>query len=71
MSDFIVHWKTNQSLEYQLPNVVAAMTKKEIYQVKIIPTDETWIGITYQEDKEIAAKLLQKLHLDGTYKTVL
>jgi hypothetical protein len=47
------------------------MTKKEIYQVKIIPTDETWIGITYQEDKEIAAKLLQKLHLDGTYKTVL
>ncbi len=71
LSDFIVHWKTNQSLEYQLPNVVAAMTKKEIYQVKIIPTDETWIGITYQEDKEIAAELLQKLHLDGTYKTVL
>jgi hypothetical protein len=63
--------KTNQSLEYQLPNVVAAMTKKGIYQVKVIPTDETWIGITYQEDKEIAAELLQKLNLDGTYKTVL
>ena len=50
--------KINQSgknafIEYQLPNVVAAMTKKGIYQVKVIPTDETWIGITYQEDKEI------------------
>ncbi len=71
LSDFIVHWKTNQSLEYQLPNVVAAMTKKGIYQVKVIPTNEMWIGITYQEDKEIAAQLLQKLHREGTYKTVL
>lgn len=71
LSDFIVHWKTNQSLEYQLPNVVAAMTKKGIYQVKIITTNEMWIGITYQEDKKIAAQLLQKLHLEGTYKMVL
>lgn len=70
LARFITTWKDNQTLEYQLPNVVTAMIKKGVYQIRVIPTNEEWIGITYKEDKENAAKLLEKLHLEGKYNAV-
>jgi hypothetical protein len=33
----------------------------------VIPTNEEWIGITYQEDKQKAIAQLKKLHDSGIY----
>ncbi len=64
---FIQKWQSNSALEYQLPNVVAAMIKAGIYKISVIPTNEEWIGITYQDDKQKAIAQLKKLHDSGIY----
>ncbi|OAZ03764.1 NDP-sugar synthase [Flavobacterium succinicans] len=64
---FIQKWQANLGIEYQLPNVVTAMIEASIYQISVIPTNEEWIGITYQEDKQKAAEQIKKLHDSGVY----
>lgn len=64
---FIQKWQANLGIEYQLPNVVTAMIEAGIYQISVIPTNEEWIGITYQEDKQKAAEQIKKLHDSGVY----
>lgn len=68
---FIQKWQANPGIEYQLPNVVTAMIEAGIYQISVIPTNEEWIGITYQEDKQKAAEQIKKLHNLGVYSEEL
>jgi NDP-sugar pyrophosphorylase family protein len=68
---FIQKWQANPGIEYQLPNVVTAMIEAGIYQISVIPTNEEWIGITYQEDKQKAAEQIKKLHDSGVYSEKL
>lgn len=67
LAHFISKWKENNGMEYQLPTIVASMIKEEIYNVKVLVTDEEWIGITYQSDKELAQNRIFKLHDKGIY----
>lgn len=67
LDKFIPKWLTNPKLEYQLPTVVKAMIDLEIYKISVLPTDEEWIGVTYQEDKNKAIEQLNKLHNLGMY----
>lgn len=69
--DFIQKWQQNTKLEYQLPNVVTAMIEKGIYQITVLTTDEKWIGITYQDDKQKAKVQLEELHNLGVYSNPL
>jgi dTDP-glucose pyrophosphorylase len=69
--NFIAKWKENNALEYQLPTVVSTMIKEGIFKVKVLITNEEWIGITYQSDKELAKNRIQKLHDIGVYKEKL
>jgi len=69
--DFIQKWQLNTQLEYQLPNVVSAMIEKGIYQITVLTTDEKWIGITYQNDKQKAKVQLKELHNLGVYSNPL
>jgi hypothetical protein len=66
--DFITKWIEDNSIEYQLPNVVGKMIKNNVVAVEVLKTNEEWIGITYQTDKELAEVRLQKLHDQGIYK---
>ncbi|TRX32026.1 nucleotidyltransferase [Flavobacterium sp. ZT3R18] len=65
---FIAKWLDDNSIEYQLPNVVGEMIKNNIVTVEVLKTNEEWIGITYKTDKELAEVRLQKLHDQGIYK---
>nr|WP_315175181.1 sugar phosphate nucleotidyltransferase [uncultured Flavobacterium sp.] len=71
LDPFIQKWQANQGIEYQLPNVVTAMIEADIYQISVIPTNEEWIGVTYQEDKQKAMEQLKKLHDLGVYSEEL
>lgn len=64
---FIQKWQNNSAIEYQLPKVVTAMIEAGVYQISVISTNEEWIGVTYQEDKQKAMKQLKKLHDLGVY----
>ncbi|PWA11630.1 nucleotidyltransferase family protein [Flavobacterium laiguense] len=65
---FIANWLDDNSIEYQLPNVVGDMIKNNIITVAVLKTNEEWIGITYKTDKDLAEVKLQKLHDQGIYK---
>ena len=65
---FIAKWLENNSIEYQLPNVVGDMIKNNIVTVEVLKTNEEWIGVTYKTDKELAEVRLQKLQDQGIYK---
>jgi choline kinase len=71
ISNFIADWQNNNSIEYQLPNVVGAMIKRKIVAVNVLVTNEEWIGITYQSDKELAKVRLKKLHDQGVYNNLV
>lgn len=71
LDTFIQMWQSNPAIEYQLPNVVTAMIEAGIYQISVIPTNEEWIGVTYQEDKQKAMEQLKKLHDLAVYSEEL
>ena len=54
-------------IEYLIPQLVDKMLKEKKVSVKILPTDEEWIGITYKDDLENAQKKFYKMIEIGKY----
>lgn len=53
--------------EYLLPVYIDQLLKRGDAQVKVLPTDSTWFGVTYQEDKAAVTEAFRKLIEDGVY----
>lgn len=59
--------KDLDSLEYVLPEMVGEWICEDKADVTIIPTNETWIGITYKEDLKPAQEAFKKMLDENTY----
>lgn len=59
--------KSNPKSEYFIPLIVDELIEKGAAQVKVIPCDAQWYGVTYAEDKVAVQKGLNKLHEAGEY----
>lgn len=57
--------------EYLIPDVLSKGIKENIFNVKVIPTNAKWVGVTYKEDKEEVVNYINKLILDGEYPSKL
>lgn len=57
--------------ECLLPVMVDDLMRKRRLTVRVIPTNATWFGITYPQDKPYVQQELKKLHEKGTYPAVL
>ena len=53
--------------EYVLPVLVDQMMHTEGLAVDVLPTDSTWFGVTYQEDKPYVQGELLQMHQQGIY----
>ena len=53
--------------EYLLPIYIDELLKRGEVQVKVLKTDATWFGVTYQEDKASVQAAFKKLTDDGVY----
>lgn len=53
--------------EYFLPEVVGNLAKQGKARVRILPTDEKWYGVTYQEDRPLIKKAMVELIRAGVY----
>ena len=53
--------------EYYLPEVVNQLLAEGIASVKMLPTNEHWFGVTYQEDVGRVKNAMQKLIDQGIY----
>ena len=53
--------------ELYIPSVVDGLVESGQVQVKVLPTHDTWFGVTYQEDKALATASINKLISEGVY----
>lgn len=53
--------------EYFLPEVVGNLVKAGKARVKVLPTDEKWYGVTYQEDRPLIQTAIKDMIHRGMY----
>jgi UTP-glucose-1-phosphate uridylyltransferase len=61
----------NLKAEYYLPFVVDELIRTNQANVKVLPTPESWFGVTYKEDKPFVTEMLKQLTDKGVYPTPL
>ena len=54
--------------EYLLPMFINELVKRKEATVKVLPTDDTWFGVTYKEDHPAVVENFRKLLAAGEYK---
>ncbi len=57
--------------EFFIPLVVNKQIKEGTAQYKVIPNDERWYGVTYQEDKPMVQKAFDEMTANGKYPNPL
>ena len=57
--------------EYLLPNIIAELLHRQKAVVRVLETSDRWIGITYQEDTELAQGEFQQMIKAGKYPEYL
>lgn len=65
--EFYPENKDNLKSEFYIPKVVDQMLKDRSAQVKVIPTDSKWFGVTYKEDTPGVNAALAAFDKEGKY----
>lgn len=60
-----------KSGEFLIPTAVHELTQKGLATLKLLNTNEKWIGMTYKEDKPIVVNGLRELVEKGIYPEIL
>ena len=53
--------------EFYIPTVVSHLIRENLAKVKVLRSESTWLGITYQEDKDFVKSSIKKLINEGVY----
>lgn len=68
--DFIQFAKENRDnpkAEFYIPLVINRLVKEGQVKLTVLPNDEKWYGVTYQEDKPLVQDAFRKLTDEGKY----
>lgn len=66
-SEFLRSHGQDPDAEFYIPYVVDQLIQSRQARVKVLRTSDAWFGITYREDKEIAASAISRLIRNGVY----
>ena len=66
-TDFLKEKSQHPKKEFYLPSVMNEIIHSNIAKVKVVPTPDTWFGVTYPEDKKVAKQTLSDLVAQGVY----
>ena len=53
--------------EFFLPDAVGRLLEAQEVRVRVLPTDERWVGMTYRADKEVVEQHIRELVRKGLY----
>ena len=56
-----------QTAEFLLPEIIAQMLSSGRGDVRVLPTQDAWFGMTYASDREMARNCVKKLILKQVY----
>ena len=62
---------TKEKSEWYIPFVVDEMIKEGVADAKVLPTESSWFGVTYREDKPLVVSAIQSLVDAGEYPSKL
>ena len=65
--EFIKARGTEEKSEFYIPALIDELIQNKVLDVKVLDTKSQWFGVTYQEDKPVVIKKLNKLIEDGAY----
>ena len=65
--NFMKENSNSPTAEYYIPNIVSDKIKAGEIAFAVIPTNDSWFGVTYKEDKQMAIKTLNKHIENGVY----
>jgi len=56
-----------QNSECLLPVVVGELLREKVARVRVLPTSDTWFGVTHPQDKSVVMKTLREMVERGAY----
>jgi UTP-glucose-1-phosphate uridylyltransferase len=65
--EFLENIQNPESEEFYLPTVIDRAIHQQKIRVKVLKSDEKWMGLTYSEDKNWVKKEIQELKVKGIY----
>lgn len=65
--NFLKENGNNAKAELYIPTVVDELVESDKVKVRVLPTHDTWFGVTYRKDREIAERCIRKLIDKGLY----
>jgi hypothetical protein len=63
--------RAGQADEFFLPHAIATHLAEQHAVLAVLPTGDTWLGLTYPDDRPRVVSALAALHAGGTYPTPL
>ena len=67
LHNFMKENSNSPTAEYYIPNIVSDKIKAGKIAFAVIPTNDSWFGVTYKEDKQMAIDTLNKHIENGVY----
>lgn len=68
---FLMEHAKEEKSEFYIPTVVDYLIKSGKGTFKVLPTEESWFGVTYTADRPMVVERLRQLHEKGVYPTPL
>lgn len=65
--EFLTRNAANLKAEFFLPSAVDALIREGRARVKVLPTESSWFGVTYREDRPVVIENIQALVRAGEY----
>lgn len=65
--DFLAGFGNEKKTEFYISSVIDSLVQNGKAAVKVLPTDDSWFGVTYRQDKEIAGRSIKALIEKGLY----
>ncbi|MDX1476384.1 MAG: sugar phosphate nucleotidyltransferase [Saprospiraceae bacterium] len=53
--------------ELYIPTIVDALIRNQVLNVHVLPSESSWFGVTYQEDKPFVLRQINRLIAEGVY----
>ena len=60
LHNFMRENPNNPTAEYYIPSIITEMIVNRQMNVRVIPTNDNWFGVTYKEDKPMAVDSINK-----------
>lgn len=69
--EFLQQHGREEKSEFYIPKVVSALVSSGAERCRVLATTDTWLGVTYREDRPFVIEGLRKLVRSGKYPETL